>query len=149
MQYYWLGLQTYVKDYCKLCTTCALAKPMRHKPYGLLKQLLVPKKPWYSISLDFIEKLLLSSSGYTAILVIIDCMMKQGLFIPTHDMITSQQLAQLFVLHVFSKDGIPSHITSDQGPEFVSHFFQSLGITLDMKLHFTSGYHPEGDGQME
>ena len=35
-------------------------------------QLLVPKKPWNLISLDFIEKLPLSSSGYTAILVIVD-----------------------------------------------------------------------------
>ena len=26
---------------------------------------------------------------------------------------------------------------------------QSLGKALDMKLHFTSGYHPEGDGQTE
>ena len=64
-------------------------------------------------------------------------------------MITSQQLAQLFILHVFSKHRIPSHITSDCRSEFVSHFFRSLGIALDMKLHFTSGYHPEGDGQTE
>ena len=122
---------------------------MCHQPYGLLKQLPVPEKPWNSILLDFIEKLPLSSSGYTAILVTVDCMMKQGLFTPTHDTITSQQLVQLFVLHVFFKHGIPSHITSNRGPEFISYFFQSLGITLDMKLHFTSGYHPEGDGQME
>ena len=99
--------------------------------------------------MDFIEKLPPSSSGYTAILVIVDRLSKQGLCIPTHDMITSQQLAQLFVLHVFSKHGIPSHVTSDRGPEFVSHFFRSLGIALDMKLHFTSSYHPEGDGQTE
>src|SRR5258707_1034186 len=51
--------------------------------------------------------------------------------------------------HVFSKHGTPSHVTSDQGSEFVSHFFQSLGKLLWMELHFTSGYHPEGDGQME
>jgi len=58
-------------------------------------------------------------------------------------------LACLFVLHVFSKHGIPSHVTSDRGSEFVSNFFQSLGTTLDMRLHFTSGYYPEGDGQTE
>ena len=113
MHYYWPGLQAYVKDYCKLCTTCSRAKPVRHWPYGLLKQLPVPEKPWYSILLDFIEKLLPSSSGYTAILVIVDRMTKQGLFILTHDTITSQQLAQLFVLHVFSKHGILNHVTSD------------------------------------
>ena len=75
--------------------------------------ILVPEKPWNSISLDFIEKLPPSSSGYTAILVIIDRMTKQGLFILTHYMITSQQLVQLFVLRVFLKHGIPSHVTSD------------------------------------
>ena len=148
MQYYWPGLQAYVKNYCNSCTTCSRAWPVCHRPYRLLKQLPVPKKPLNSVSLDFIEKLLPSSSSYTAILVIVDRMMKQGLFIPTHDMITSQQLVQLFVLHVFSKHGIPSHVTSDQGPEFVSHF-RSLGTALDMKLHFTSGYHPEGDRQTE
>jgi len=56
-------------------------------------------------------------------------------------------LAHLFVLHVFSKHSIPSHVTSDRGLEFVSNFFQSLGTALDMRLHFTSGYHSEGDGQ--
>ena len=40
-------------------------------------------------------------------------------------------------------------MTSDHGMEFVSHFFRSLGKALNMKLHFTSGYHPEGDRQTE
>ena len=31
----------------------------------------------------------------------------------------------------------------------LSHFFCSLGSLLNMKLHFTSGYHPEGNSQME
>ena len=49
--------------------------------------------------------------------------------------------------YVFSKHGVPEHVTSNCGPEFISRFFQSLGKALDMTLHFTSGYHPEGDGQ--
>jgi hypothetical protein len=98
--------------------------------------------------MDFIE-LLPPSLGFTAILVVVDRLSKQAIFIPTHDTITSMQLAQLFVLHVFSKHGVPSHVTSDRGMEFVSHFFRSLRKALDMKLHFTSGYHPEGDGQTE
>src|SRR5882724_1216849 len=32
MQYYWSGLLVYIKDYCKSCTTCSHAKPVRHKP---------------------------------------------------------------------------------------------------------------------
>jgi len=98
--------------------------------------------------MDFIEQLS-ASAGFTAILVVIDRFTKQAIFIPTYDTITAAQLANLFVLHVFSKHGVPAHVTSDRGSEFVSHFFRSLGEALDMKLHFTSGYHPEGDGQTE
>ena len=96
--------------------------------------------------MDFIEQLP-PSEGFTAILVIIDRLSKQALFIPTHDTITSTELAKLFLLHVFSKHEVPAHVTSDWGSEFVSHFFQSLGKALNMHLHFTSSYHPEGDGQ--
>ena len=52
------------------------------------------------------------SSGHDSILVVVDRLSKQALFIPTHVTITSDQLAQLFVIHVFSKHGVPSHVTS-------------------------------------
>jgi len=71
-----------------------------------------------------------------------------SIFIPTHNT-TSANLTKLFILHVFSKHGVPSHVTSDQGSDFVSCFFKSLIKALDMKLHFTSGYHPKGNGQTE
>ena len=147
-EYTWPGIRTFVKDYVSSCTSCARSKTPRHRPFGLLKQLPVPEKPWNSISMDFIEQLP-PSEGFTAILVVIDRLSKQALFIPTHDTITSAELAKLFLLHVFSKHGVPAHVTSDRGSEFVSHFFRSLGKALDMRLHFTSGYHPEGDGQTE
>jgi len=124
------------------------SKPQHYKPYRSLKQLPIPEQPWNSISMDFIEKLPLSS-GFDTILVIVDWLTKQAIFISAHDTITSADLAHLFVLYVFSKHGIPSHITSNKDLEFVSNFFQSLGTTPDMQLHFTSGYHPKGDGQTE
>ena len=146
--YTWPGLREFVKKYVKSCTTCMRTKPQRHKPYGLLKQLPIPERPWNSISMDFIEPLP-TSSGFDSILVIVDRLSKQGIFIPTTVHCTSENLAIIFVTHVFSKHGVPEHVTSDRGSEFVSRFFRSLGTALDMKLHFTSGYHPEGDGQTE
>ena len=98
--------------------------------------------------MDFIKKLL-SSSRLDTILVIVNRLTKQVIFIPAHDTITSMDLACLFVLHIFSKHSIPSHITSDRGLEFVSNFFRSLGTVFNIWLHFTSGYHLEGDRQTE
>ena len=98
--------------------------------------------------MDFIERLP-PSSGFDTILIIVDPLTKQSIFVPAVDTITAPMLAHLFVLHVFSKHGVPLHVSSDRGSEFVSSFFRTLGKALDMKLHFTSGYHPEGDGQTE
>src|SRR4029077_6768710 len=98
--------------------------------------------------MDFIEQLP-ASSGFTSILVIMDHLLKQCFFIPTHDTITSPELTKLFLLHIFLKHGVPSHITSNHGSEFISHFFRSLGKALNIRLHFTLGYHPEGDVQTE
>src|SRR6202030_1759872 len=74
--YTWPGIRMFVKDYCKSCTTCARSKAPRHWPYGFLRQLPIPEKPWNSISIDFIDQLP-SSSGYTSILVIVDRLTKQ------------------------------------------------------------------------
>jgi len=124
------------------------SKPQHHKPYGSLQQLPIPECLWNSISMDFIEKLPFSTS-FNTILVIVDYLLKQAIFIPTHDTITSVELACLFVVYVFSKYRVLSHVTSDYGSEFVSHFFCSLGTALDMRLHFTSGYHSEANGQVK
>jgi len=72
--------------------------------------------------MDFIKKLP-SFSRFNTILVIVNWLTKQVIFIPAHDTIMFLDLAYLFVLHVFSKHGIPSHVTSNRGLEFVSNFF--------------------------
>ena len=98
--------------------------------------------------MDFIEQLP-PSEGYTDILVIVDRLTKQAIFVPTTRTIDATGLARLFIEHVVAKHSTPSHVTSDRGVEFVSKFFRSLADNLDMKLHFTLGYHPEADGQTE
>jgi len=85
--------------------------------------------------MDFIKKLLLSSV-FDIILVIVDQLTKQMIFISTHNTIIS-----IYSLCV------PSYITLDRGSEFVSNFFHSLGTTLNMWLYFTLGYYPKGNEQ--
>ena len=120
-EYSWPSLYADIQQFCKSCVTCMRSKPQHHKPYRSLKQLAIPKQPWNSISIDFIEKLP-SSSKFDTILVIVDWLTKQVIFVPAYDTITSADLACLFVLHVFSKYSVLSYVTSDRGLEFVSNF---------------------------
>src|SRR5215467_15681420 len=94
-EYTWPQIHSDVVAFCKSCDTCMRSKSQRHRPYGKLKQLPIPERLWNSISMDFIEKLP-PSSGFDSILVVVDCLSKQAIFIPTHDTITSTQLAHLF-----------------------------------------------------
>jgi len=59
------------------------------------------------------------------------------------------ELAYLFVIYVFLKYRVLSHVMSDYSSEFVSYIFHSLGTALDIRLHFTSDYHPEVNSQVE
>jgi len=98
--------------------------------------------------MDFIEQLP-DSDGYTAIFVVVDRLSKQAIFMPCQDTINAEGLARLFLEHVFAKHGVPQHISSDRGSEFVSRFFRSLAALLNIKIHYTSGYHPSANGQVE
>ena len=98
--------------------------------------------------MDLIEQLP-DSDGYSAILVVVDRLSKMSLFIPTTNSVTAEEIARLFVQHVFSKHGVPSDVISDRGSEFTSHFWKSLGTLLDMKLNFSTAFHPQTDGQTE
>ena len=40
-EYTWPDVRTFITDYCRSCTTCSWNKAKRHKPYSLLKGLLL------------------------------------------------------------------------------------------------------------
>ena len=127
--YFWPKMCEDVITPVKSCITCGHAKARQHQPYGTLHQLLILKHPWHSISMDFIEQLP-PSSDYSMIFIIVDRLTKQALFLPTTDNVTSEEVAQLYFKNIFSQHGVPVHITSDWGTEFVSHFFRTLGMLL-------------------
>src|SRR5260221_12212675 len=104
-----------VKDYMASCATCTHTKSVRHKPYGKLKQLPIPSQPWSSISMDFIEQLP-ASEDFSTILVVIDHLMKQVIFIPSHDTVNALQVAQLFLTHVFSTHCVDASICVSMNP---------------------------------
>ena len=146
--YSWPKICKFVKDYVKTCSTCMHNKSRRYWPYGLLKQLPIPLQPWESIFMDFIEQLS-KSLGYTDILVVVDRLTKQAIFIPTQRSIDAIRLAGIFLQDVFSKHRVPLHVTSNWESEFISKFFRALALSLDMQLHFTLEYYPEADSQTE
>ena len=69
--------------------------------------------------MDFIEGLPLSD-GHDMILVVVCCLTKRALFIPTCHNIDAEDLTCIFLSQVFEKHGTPTDIVSNQGKHFIS-----------------------------
>ncbi len=85
----------------------------RDKKPGLLYPLLVPKRPWQHITVDF-KHCSESKASNNIIALFVDCLGKRLITIPVHDTITTKQLAPLFLLYIVRYIGIPN-ITDSRG----------------------------------
>ncbi|KAL0290615.1 UNVERIFIED_CONTAM: Transposon Ty3-I Gag-Pol polyprotein [Sesamum angustifolium] len=59
------------------------------------------------------------------------------------------KLAGLYVSEIVRLYGVPVSIVSDRDPRFTSHYWGSLQGALGTKLHFSTAFHPQTDGQSE
>ena len=70
---------------------------------------------------------------FDAILVVIDRLTKQAIYIPCHMTDDGPPFAKLFIKHVFAKHGLPSDIISDRGTLFISEFWKALCSMLGIQ----------------
>jgi hypothetical protein len=146
--YWWPKLRHTIARYLRNCDTCARIKPARHAPYGFLKPLPIPQRGWESVSMDFIVGLP-ESSGFDAILVVVDRLTKMAHFLPTTGTVDSEGTAALFRDGVFRLHGLPSDLVSDRGATFTSEFFRSLCRLTGIAQNLSTAFHPQTDGQTE
>jgi hypothetical protein len=147
--YWWYGMKREVAEYVALCDTCQRVKAKHQWPLGLLQPLQVPKWKWEEIAMDFIMGLLRTLSEFDSIWVIMDPLTKAAHFIPVKATYSGPQLAELYMSRIVCLHGVPKKIVSDRGTQFTLMFWERLHETLDIKLHFSSTYHPQTNSQTE
>ena len=146
---YWFpGINAFVKDYVNSCFLCQQAKVPRHLRYGELAPLPVPTTPWKGLTCDLITDLP-ASCGKDSVLVFVDRMTKMSHFIPCSKTLDAPNFAKLFVSHVVRLHGLPDTIISDRGSIFTSHFWSTLSSILGIDARKSTSFHPQTDGQTE
>ncbi|GJW39980.1 putative reverse transcriptase domain-containing protein [Tanacetum coccineum] len=91
--------------------------------------------------MDFITKLLRTSSEHNTIWVIMDRLTKSAHFLPMRDYYKMDRLARLYPNEIVARHGVLISIISDRDSRFTPRFWQSmqeeLGTQLDMSTTYT------------
>ena len=114
---------------------------------GEVQLLPIPVWKWEKITMDFVIGLPRTQRQHDAIWVIVDRLTKSAYFLPINVEDSLEKLAQLYVDEIVRLHGVPVSIVSDRDPRFTSRFWPSLQAALGTRLHFSTTFHPQTDGQ--
>ncbi|GKE24479.1 putative reverse transcriptase domain-containing protein, partial [Tanacetum coccineum] len=99
--------------------------------------------------MDFVTKLLRTSSGHDTIWVIMDRLTKSAHFLPMREDYKMDRLVRLYLNEIVARHGVLILIISDHDSRFTSRFWQSMQEALGTRLDISTAYHPQTDGQSE
>ena len=104
--YYWPHMRKTIEQYVWNCHVCRRAKTARDVYNGLLQPLLVSKKPWVNVTIDFVTglpKCHMYGQIFDAILMVIDCLSKERHYIPCTEEnkgTSAEAMAELFIWYI-------------------------------------------------
>ena len=147
--YWWPGLKKDVAGFISRCLTCQQVKAEHQAPSGKLQPLPIPVWKWEKITMDFVMGLPRTLKGNNAVWVIVDRLTKSAHFLPIRWGCTLEQLAEKYMAEIVRLHGVPVSIVSDRDPRFTSRFWESLQKALGTRLHMSTAFHPQTDGQSE
>ncbi|GJX03009.1 putative reverse transcriptase domain-containing protein [Tanacetum coccineum] len=104
---------------------------------------------WENITMDFVTKLLKTSTSQDTIWVIVDRLTKSAHFLPMKENDSTKKLTRQYLKEIVTRHGVPVSIISNRDGRFTSQFWQSLQKALGTQLDMSTAYHPQTDGQSE
>ena len=145
-KFVWHGLRKQVTHWARACIPCQTAKVHRHVK-APLHTFQVPPRRFDHIHLDIVGPLP-PSHGFTHLFTIVDRYTRWPEAIPLSDTSTLS-CARALIAHWIARFGLPSHLSSDRGPQFTSDLWSSIAQLFGMQLHHTTAYHPQANGLVE
>ncbi|KAA3461209.1 Gag protease polyprotein [Gossypium australe] len=110
---------------------------------------MIPKWKWDRVTMDFVSGLPLSPKKKDVIWVVVDKLTKSAHFILVRTDFSLDKLVELYIFEIVRLHGVPLSIVSDRDPRFTLRFWKKLQEALGSKLHFSTAFQPQMDGQSE
>lgn len=137
---WWPGIDKQIEDITKICTGCQSLQ--NAPPQAPLHPWEWPSAPWQRVHIDFAGPFMNSM-----FLVAVDAHSKWPEVVRMKSTTSEKTISVL--RNIFSRNGLPEQIVSDNGPQFTSDEFQ-LFVKQNGIKHFRSApYHPATNGLAE
>jgi hypothetical protein len=146
--YYWPQMRDDVELCVKTCLVCQQDKVEQWREVRLLQPLPIPNRPWASVSMDFLGGFP-KAEGMGAIMVVMDRFSKYVVFIVVLCASSADLVTRMFFANVVKIFGLPEDIMSNRDLRFTGRFWTTLFNMIGSDLKFSTGYHPQIDGQTE
>ena len=145
---FWFGMNTDIKNYCESCQICCETKRSTRpiKPPLTLRS--PSPRPFYSVNMDFLERLPVTERGNKHIVCLVDYYSRYLICWPQKDL-TAETLVKGFADNVIYKHGAVHTIVSDNGSAFISDAFKTFCAQYGISHSFISSLHPMASGLVE
>lgn len=138
---WWPKIDADAERLVKSCKGCTLVSAPYHAIPMVRREL--PQQAWVDVAVDFLGPL---PSGHY-LFVIVDYFSRYKEIKPMKIITATETIKVL--KEIFSRLGIPSSITADNGRQFVSDEFKSFCRELGVSIYFTTPYSPQQNGEVE
>jgi hypothetical protein len=125
-RYFWPIINKDVKNFIKGCRIFQVTKGKIQNTGLLYTPLLVTKRPWEDINMDFILGLPRTQSGHDYVMVVVDRFSKMAHFIPCKKTNDATKVVVLFFKEIVHLHGFPRSFTFDRDMRFLGHFWRIL-----------------------
>ncbi|CAF4749152.1 unnamed protein product [Rotaria magnacalcarata] len=114
---YWESMKKDVFNYISACQACQQFK-YNNAPTASPMQLHAVNEPWHTIGMDIMGSFPTTARQKRFLLVIVDYFTRWIELFPLNS-ITSIDITNILTNEIFSRYGLPKHIVSDNGPQFI------------------------------
>ena len=144
---HWYHDKNAVREWCRRCDVCLRTKPPLRRQRAAM-QSFTAGEPMERISVDILGPFPESLAGNRFVIVVTDYFSKWAEAYATKNH-KADTVADCLVRELFTRYGLPLHIHSDQGTDFMSKLFKEMCELLEIRQTRTSPWRPQSDGQTE
>ena len=147
LNYWWPIMRRDIEDYIRKCDPCQRRKEGK-VPIAPLGEVPSPKFPFEITAMDLTGPYVTTPRGNKYLLTFIDHFSRYVEAFPVPDQ-TAETCARIYATQIVTRHGTGSTLITDQGPAFMSSFFQGTCKILGVRRLRTSSYHPQSNGVIE